>query len=302
MKTPAFDQDELLAYVDGQLPPARAGEIAAWLEQQGPHSESVRQVRAWRGQNLALHAHLAPVLEEPMPARLAAAVLAGGAGLDPHAQRRAPRHAPAANAPSWRRLASMLVLTLAAGASGWLAHDLFGQRVHGVAPLLLARQAAVAHVVYSNDLRRPVEVGADQEQALVTWLSRRLGANVRAPKLAPLGYDLIGGRLLPGQSGPVAQFMYQDAGGQRLTLYVSHDQVQNRETGFRFAQEGKVNVFYWIDGQFGYALSAGVGRAELARIAGSVYEQLAPLPAGAAGAAAAPASAATPAAASPGTR
>ncbi|WP_414651571.1 anti-sigma factor family protein, partial [Herbaspirillum sp. UBA812] len=98
------------------------------------------------------------------------------------------------------------------------------------------------------------------------------------PKLAPLGYDLIGGRLLPGQSGPVAQFMYQDAAGQRLTLYVSHDQVQNSETGFRFAQEGKVNVFYWIDGQFGYALSGGVPRAELSRIASSVYEQLVPLP------------------------
>ena len=175
----------------------------------------------------------------------------------------------------------MLLLTLAGAAGGWLAHDLTGggrARTLASAPVMLARQAAVAHTVFSADLRRPVEVGADQEQALVTWLSRRLGVNVRAPKLAPLGYDLIGGRLLPGQSGPVAQFMYQDAAGQRLTLYVSHDQVQNSETGFRFAQEGKVNVFYWIDGQFGYALSGGVARAELSRIASSVYEQLVPLP------------------------
>lgn len=276
MKIPAFEQDELHAYADGQLPAARAAEIASWLEQEGAQGEFSRQVRAWRAQNRALHAHYAPVLEEPLPPRLAAAVLAGDTGQD-----HAPRHhagmgAEAANASSWRRAAAMLVLTVVAGAGGWLAHDLVEGRTNGGAMLVLARQAAVAHVVYSSDLRRPVEVGADQEQALVTWLSRRIGANVRAPKLAPLGYDLIGGRLLPGQNGPVAQFMYQDAAGQRLTLYVSRDQVQNRDTGFRFAQEGRVNVFYWIDGQFGYALSASMGRPELARIAGSVYEQLAP--------------------------
>ncbi|MBV8625166.1 MAG: anti-sigma factor [Herbaspirillum sp.] len=278
MKTPAFDQDELHAYADGQLPAARAGEIASWLEQEGAQGEFSRQVRAWRAQNRALHAHFAPVLEEPLPPRLAAAVLAGDTGQDHPSRRHAATGAEAANASSWRRVAAMLVLTVVAGAGGWLAHDLFDGRANGSGMLVLARQAAVAHVVYSSDPRRPVEVGADQEQALVTWLSRRIGANVRAPKLAPLGYDLIGGRLLPGQNGPVAQFMYQDAAGQRLTLYVSRDQVKNRDTGFRFAQEGRVNVFYWIDGQFGYALSANMGRPELARIAGSVYEQLAPSP------------------------
>ncbi|WP_420105018.1 anti-sigma factor family protein [Herbaspirillum huttiense] len=278
MKTPAFPEEDLHAYTDGQLPAARASEMAAWLEQDPAHAGDLHRVRAWRAQNRALHAHYDPVLEEPLPPRLAAAVLAGAG--EPH-RRRDEAGEGAANGPFWWRYAVMLLLTLAGAAGGWLAHDLTGggrARTLASAPVMLARQAAVAHTVFSADLRRPVEVGADQEQALVTWLSRRLGVNVRAPKLAPLGYDLIGGRLLPGQSGPVAQFMYQDAAGQRLTLYVSHDQVQNSETGFRFAQEGKVNVFYWIDGQFGYALSGGVARAELSRIASSVYEQLVPLP------------------------
>jgi anti-sigma factor RsiW len=85
---------------------------------------------------------------------------------------------------------------------------------------------------------------------------------------------LIGGRLLPGASGPVAQFMYQDGAGQRLTLYVSTEHARNKDTGFRFSKEGAVNVFYWIDGKFGYALSAGVDKGELARVASAVYEQL----------------------------
>jgi anti-sigma factor RsiW len=158
---------------------------------------------------------------------------------------------------------------------GWLAHERYQPpmvaQTQGVS---LPRQAAIAHVVYSPDVRRPVEIGAEHEEQLVTWLSKRLGTPVRPPRLGPLGYELIGGRLLPGNSGPVAQFMYHDVSGQRLTLYVSNENVGNRDTAFRFAQEGPVNVFYWIDGKFGYALSAGIQKSELARIATAVYDQL----------------------------
>ncbi|MBP0599475.1 anti-sigma factor [Herbaspirillum sp. LeCh32-8] len=288
MNNPVIREDELHAYVDGQLPSARAREIAAWLEQEQEHRDALERVRAYQRQNESLQALYGEVLDEPVPSRLAgfaqSAERRGDAGLGAR-----PGHeSEAANSASWLRHAAMVLLALAGGVGGWMLHDASGEggmqwwpgaRSQMVAaPITLARQAAVAHNVYSPDLRRPVEVGADQEQALVTWLSRRIGANVRAPKLAPLGYDLIGGRLLPGQSGPVAQFMYQDAGGQRLTLYVSRDQVQSQGTGFRFVQEGRVNVFYWIDGQFGYALSGGIPRNELSRIASSVYEQLELLP------------------------
>jgi len=110
----------------------------------------------------------------------------------------------------------------------------------------------------------------------VAWLSKRLGAPLRPPQLQALGYELIGGRLLPGQSGPVAQFMYHDASGQRLTLYVSTEQRHKLDSGFRYAQEGQVNVFYWIDGKFGYALSAAIGKPALGKIADAVYAQLEP--------------------------
>src|SRR5207247_1948253 len=102
---------------------------------------------------------------------------------------------------------------------GWIVRGMF------IAPQLLptsfARLAATAHVVYAPEVRHPVEVTADDEQHLVNWLSKRLGTTLKAPKLGPLGYELVGGRLLSGPQGPVAHFMYQDARGQRLTLYVS---------------------------------------------------------------------------------
>ena len=45
-------------------------------------------------------------------------------------------------------------------------------------------------------------------------------------------------------------------------------------TAFRFARQGDVNVFYWVDGPFGYALSTQAGQGELARVSAEVYRQL----------------------------
>jgi anti-sigma factor RsiW len=121
-----------------------------------------------------------------------------------------------------------------------------------------------------------VEVDASQQEHLVNWLSKRLGTKLRVPVLAPEGYDLLGGRLLPGPDGPVAQFMYQEGSGKRLTLYVSARAKSEDQTAFRFAQEDGVAVFYWIDGNWGYALSGEIERDALARVARIVYHDLNP--------------------------
>lgn len=253
---------DMHAYVDGLLSAPRRHEIAAYLT---TRPDELQRLNAYRTQNNALRALFNPVLDEAVPRRLTAS-LAG-----------------------WRRYlgpcAAGVIIALAGGAGGWMLHGMtqtggvIAQLSSGnsAAPArvsVLAHQAAVAHAVYSPEVRHPVEIGADQEQALVTWLSKRTGAAMHPPKLGKLGYELVGGRLLPGESGPVAQFMYQENSGQRLTLYVSTDQAENSDTGFRFAQEGTINVFYWLDGKFGYALSGSIAKPELARIAGVVYEQL----------------------------
>ena len=266
---------DLHAYVDGLLPASRAAEIDAYL---ASRPEEAERMRIYREHNRGLQAFLDPQLEEAVPARLREAA------LDPAAT---PRWRDAWTLPrgSLQRVAASFVLVLVGVASGWLGRGaiepaaIVARAPSAFPPANLqmasfARQAAIAHVVYSPDVRHPVEIGADQEDQLVTWLSKRLGANIRPPKLGTLGYELIGGRLLPGTSGPVAQFMYHDVTGQRLTLYVSTENAANKDKAFRFAQEGPVNVFNWIDGKFGYALSAGIDKGELARVATAVFEQL----------------------------
>ena len=249
-----ISEDELQAYVDDALPAARRGDIDDYLAR---HPAEGERLRAYQAQKQALRAWFRPVLDEALPETL-----------------RALASPPPVRLARWslQRLAAGVLVALFSGVAGWLAHGQYAGAPSLARLSPLPRQAAVAHAVFSPDLRRPVEVGAEHEEQLVAWLSKRLGTPVRPPRLASLGYQLIGGRLLPGNIGAVAQFMYQDGSGQRLTLYLSTENVG--ETAFRFAQEGQVNVFYWIDGKFGYALSASIDKDELARIAKVVYEQL----------------------------
>lgn len=256
---------DLHAYVDDQLTETRRAEVEACLAAQ---PEEAERVRVYMMQNQALRELFNPVMNEPVPERLRELISPPTVVVDYH------HSGSYMSRWSLGRFAAGVLIAVISGMGGWAAHDKYQPEQHMARMPSLPRQAAIAHVVYSPDIRRPVEVGADQEDQLVAWLSKRLGTPVHPPKLGALGYELIGGRLLPGNSGPVAQFMYHDATGQRLTLYVSTENTSNHDTAFRFAQEGPVNVFYWIDGQFGYALSAGIPKAELGRIATAVYEQL----------------------------
>ena len=245
----AVTEDDLQAHVDNVLPEARRAEVDAYLAARPAEAE---RVRAYRAQNAALRALFDPVLRESVPAALLARPL----------PRRWPRYALAAG------------ILFVGIATGWIVRGVL--IVPPAAAPSLARQAAIAHAVYSPEVRHPVEVGADQEDHLVKWLSKRLGKDLNTPRLSPLGFDLVGGRLLAGPQGPVAHFMYQDTKGQRLTLYVTAQKSEGSDTAFRFSQEERVSVFYWVDHNYGYALSGEIGRDALLAVASSVYKQLNP--------------------------
>lgn len=245
MNRPA--EDDFHAYADGRLSGPQRAAFEAWLEGQPDDAAVVQQ---WRKQNRDLHVLFDPVLTEAVPERL---------GRGPSGFTR------------WR----------VAAAIGWvLVGGLVGYGVRGVGPPVdassagLVRSAAIAHAVYSPEVRHPVEVGVDQEAHLAQWLSKRLGTAVLAPHLQSIGYSLLGGRLLPAEGGAAAQFMYEDGAGKRVTLYVRRGVKEGKETAFRYGTEGGLSVFYWIDRNAGYALSGELPKDELLRIATAVYRDL----------------------------
>jgi anti-sigma factor RsiW len=243
-------ESELHAYMDGELDRRRLAAVEAYL---AANPETAERLAAYRRTDDSLRAQFDPVLEEPLPTRL-------------ERRSRTFRLARTAAAIAWFTLGATV---------GWTWHR--GTPAEQQPENnRWAQRAAVAHAIYSPEVRHPVEVGADQEAHLVAWLSKRLGTPLKIPKLNALGYSLVGGRLLPGERAPVAQFMYQDPHGQRLTLYVRTNREQSKETAFRFAQDGSVRVFYWVDRGLGFALSGEIGKEDLLKVATAVYQQLNP--------------------------
>ncbi len=273
--------DRVNAAVDGQLPAARRAELEALL---ATDPEARDTLAAWQAQREALRALHRPLLDEAIPEALLAAARRG------EASRR--------QIDQWWRWGGMAAAVVLAFGVGWLSHGQMG----GPATRQLAmqssqsfvRQASLAHAVFSPEVRHPVEVTAAQQDHLVQWLSKRVGRPLKVPVLASQGYELVGGRLLSGDGGARAQFMFQNAAGLRLTLYLgaldaapvaavasvnpasaaAPQAALNPETAFRYSGDGPVPSFYWVDQGFGYALSGAVSREELMKLAQLVYQQL----------------------------
>ncbi len=250
---------ELHALVDGELSEAERAELGGLLTAAPAELAAAREIADL---NDALKERYAGRLAEPVPAAMLK-VLARMASRESIGTRTSSRRRAA--------VAAGVLVALIAGAAGFVARDLLPETRQPEAAL--AATALSAHVVYVPEVRHPVEVGAAEEAHLVRWLAKRIGADVRAPALASLGWKLVGGRLLPDRGLPAAQFMYEDAAGRRLTLYVRRE-TGLANTSFRFAERDGFGAFYWIDRPLAYALAGRLARAELMQLATAVYADL----------------------------
>ncbi|PIF73005.1 anti-sigma factor RsiW [Variovorax sp. 54] len=263
--------DELHAWVDGQLPPERREAVEDAIARD---PAVAARVAAWHAQRDALRRLHGGLLDEPVPAPLMGV-------LERH-------RAETGRSALWLRWSGMAAGLLIAFAAGWLGNSQWSTVTHASGASLarapavreFVRDASVAHVVYTPEKRHPVEVAAAEQQHLVQWLSKRLDHPLKVPDLSSLGYTLVGGRLLPGETGARAQFMFEDAAGERITLYIgtldaqAADAAASRETAFRFASDGAVPSFYWVDRGFGYAVAGRLPRDALLRLATLAYREL----------------------------
>jgi anti-sigma factor RsiW len=242
-------EDELNAYVDGEIAADRRAAVEAWL---ATHPDHAARVAAWRAQADAIRARYGAIATEPVPARFALDKLArSGRG--------------------WRAgaIAAPMVALVAGAVAGWVAHSASAAQP---SPLeLLNAEALSAHKLYIAEVRHPIEVRAG-EQHLLPWLSRRVGTTLRAPDLETYSLKLLGGRLLPGPVGPAALFMYESPTGERYTFYASKSQAPR--TALRYHAAEGVAAVQWIESDIGFVMSGPADRDRLIRIAQTAYEQL----------------------------
>jgi len=241
-------EDELHAYVDGELPSERRSDVEAWI---ATHPDDASRVRSWRAMGEALHARYDSVLDEAVPAR-----------LDVERLGRQPRR--------WiyGAIAATLVAFIAGGGAGWVA------RGAATSPSMFQNftlDALDAHRLYVVEVRHPVEVAASERAHLEAWLSKRCGYAVKAPELEVTGLKLVGGRLLPGPEGPAAFLMYETPSGERFTLYASR--ADAHATQMRYATHEGDGAMFWVDHGVGYVLSGPTDKARLDQVARLVYDQ-----------------------------
>ena len=93
-----------------------------------------------------------------------------------------------------------------------------------------------------------------------------------ARELAAAGLKLVGGRLLPGPSGPASFLMYESTSCERFTVYTA--QAEAETTQMRYAAEGRDGALFWADRGVGYVVSGGSDRGRLTQIAQAVYDQM----------------------------
>jgi len=241
-------EDELHAYVDNELPAERRGDVEAWL---AIHPDSAERVRAWREMAEALHARYDHVADESVPKR-----------LEIERRVRRPR--------KWMygAVAATLAAFVCGTGTGWLVH---GVTATPSAIESLTSDALDAHRLYVVEVRHPVEVPGNERDHLQTWLTKRCGWEVRAPKLDANGLKLVGGRLLPGPTGPASFFMYESASGERYTLYASRSKTGSAQMRYTAAENS--GAMYWSEDEVSYVLSGPIDKEKLHQVARLVYDQ-----------------------------
>ena len=241
-------EDELHAYVDNELPVERRAAVEAWL---AAHPDDAERVTSWRTMSDALHAKYDSVADEPVPPRLSVDLLS-----------RTPRR--------WMMgaIAASLLAFAVGGGIGWAA------RGANATPSMFASftgDALGAHKLYVVEVRHPVEVAGSENAHLQQWLSKRCGWEVRAPELDATGLKLVGGRLLPGPTGPASFLMYETASGERFTIFAAR--AETEATQMRYATHDGTGALFWADRGVGYVVSGGADRDRLERVARLVYDQ-----------------------------
>ena len=248
----------LHAYADGN---ASAEERVAVERYLSAHPDRAADVAHWQRQNEALTALYPAIANETRPDR-----------LNPH---HIARYVANGRWQSLSRIAAVLVLFVLGGVVGWGLRDVATPTI--AASDVLIESAVTAHLLYAGENRHAVEVAAADRDHLVTWLSNRVTRPVTPPDLTAEGFTFVGGRLLPTSDragvGPAAQLMYEDAAGERLTLFITAA-LPDGADAYQFASRASLEAFYWANDTITCTVVGGLAADEMQPLARRIYQQL----------------------------
>ncbi len=242
-QTPVRDED-LHAFIDGELPADRAEFVADALERD---ANLATRAAAFAADKTALANAYRHVAEAPLPEAWLARIQ----------QSTAPARPVAANTNWLMAVAASLVLAIGAGA---IWHD------RARPDDLLAQAEAVRE-------NRPPPVTRLQGEALASIaardaaLTQAVGLKMQAPDLAHLGWSLSELDTYPH----AAALRYHAADGRPLTLYVRRSTGEPR---FDMLKDAALRTCVWQDEVTGGVVMGKMSAGEMERVAAAAYTAL----------------------------
>jgi anti-sigma factor RsiW len=251
-------EDELHAYVDGQLDPGRRAEVEEYLSR---HPSVGQRIAGYSQQRQQLREALAPLAEAPIPPEL---------NLD---RMIAARRQILAR--RWRTAgaaAAAVALVALGGTGGWTLRNATLPSQSGIAAV--AREAAESYAVYGPDQAHPVEIRARDRAELREWIARRTGLSLAAPELSASGYRFMGGRIVATAHGPAALFMYDNDRGARLVLLARPMAKKDKEAPLSQYEDADLSGFAWATNGIGYGLVGPTAPSVLRPVAREAHRQI----------------------------
>jgi anti-sigma factor RsiW len=222
-------EEELHAYLDGQLDTWRQAEVRALLEAQ---PAVAARLAAWRRDAEGLRAALAGI--ETWPPN--------------------PSHDPAVIRRRIRtRTLATLGRTLAVGAALGLA-ALLGWWARGASLALPPMQDAVdAYRTFAAPHAPRMELPAGRG-SLPQWVAGAVGHPMPLPDLSARGFHPLGARLLATPEGVAAMVLYEADNGHRISFYLRPARHMSATTRGWTYEDG-LRVRYWYRGGYGFAVT-----------------------------------------------
>jgi anti-sigma factor RsiW len=242
-----ISEEELPAYLDGELPNARRAAVEDYVRE---HPDTARRLEAYRADSAAIARMFSRV--HPAPVQRQSSVAA-------------PRRR--FSAVPWGQLAAAVLILVAGAAAGWLGRD----RLDNANMDRLAHHAAAAHLILEGPGVRPLATASLDE--LSRTMSSALGVPVALRDPSSTGYRIVGARLVPQANGHAVQLVMRGTAGEVITFYFE-GKPGATETPFRVASGQGLTTLVWEDDNLVCAISSTLAPKKLEEVGKRIYEAL----------------------------
>ena len=250
MENTILSEEELHAFIDGELDDARAEAVAAIIASSPELSEQVERFAL--DKDMIVRAY-GPLIDLPLPAAMRQAVT----GARPTAPARAPmRFFPAAMALAAAIVAAVIAYPTLSNLGG--------------DPLVAEALAVRAGQVHADRQFADAEIAtaATRDQLVETALS----VPIRVPNLEKAGYRLSGITAYPDRGGHHAlQLSYRGRNGVLFTMYMRQTFGGDR---FELSRRKDMQVCVWQNDDLSVVMLGQMPAHEMLRVATATYADL----------------------------